>query len=210
MMKNSNKQTHNKIKTLTKENHVGLLYPYKPHTDQGLKHQFSEYDVLWSTSLLCKPGKQGFFLVYKFDNDRVLKAHFSTNIPIRTSQNVHHHILQKIKQKESQQEIDARRDKNYYFDIFQNYSNQLAINSVLEVLKTDFTYWEVPYMQELHIVGQKGYQSLIKVMNKYAQPLIILYKRLQSSSETFPLLNYKCILDWAKQCSIVNDNYTAH
>jgi len=99
MMKTTNKQIKNdhKTKTLTKENDAGLLYPYKPHTDQGLKHLFSEFDVLWSTSLLCKPGKQGFFLVYKFDNDRVLKAHFSTNIPIRTSQNVHHHILQKIK-----------------------------------------------------------------------------------------------------------------
>ena len=204
------KQANNKSKTLTKENNAGLLYPYKPHTEQGLKHQFSEYDVLWSTSLLCKPGMQGFFLVYKFDNDRVLKAHFSSNIPIRTSQNVHHHVLQKIKQKESQEQIDARRDKNYYFDIFQNYSNQLAENSVEEVLKTDFTYWEVPYMQELHIAGQKGYQSLIKVMNKYAQTLIILYKRLQSSSETFPLLSYKCLLDWAKQCSILNDYYTAH
>ena len=35
----------------------GPLYPYRPFTDRGPNHVFSEYDVLWSTSLLCKPGK---------------------------------------------------------------------------------------------------------------------------------------------------------
>ena len=45
----------------------GPLYPYKPHTDRGFGHEFSEYDVLWSTSLLTQPGKQGCFLVYKYD-----------------------------------------------------------------------------------------------------------------------------------------------
>ena len=35
----------------------GPLYPYKPHTDRGYGHQFSEYDVLWTTSLLTHPGK---------------------------------------------------------------------------------------------------------------------------------------------------------
>ena len=82
-----------KSKTETKDKLGGPLYPYKPHTDLGPNHVFGEYDVLWSTSLLCKPGKQGFFLVYKFDNDRVLKAHFSANVPVRPIQNVHHHIL---------------------------------------------------------------------------------------------------------------------
>ena len=58
-------------------------------------------------------------------------------------------------------------------------------------------------------MGQKGYQALIKVMNKHAQALIILYKRLQSASEAFPLLSFKCLMDWVKQLSIVNEAYTA-
>ena len=66
-----------------KASEVGPLYPYQPHTDCGYHHEFSEYDVLWSNSLLCKPGKQSFFLVYKYDNERVLKAHFSSYVPIR-------------------------------------------------------------------------------------------------------------------------------
>ena len=36
-----------------------------------------------------------------------------------------------------------------------------------------------------------------------------MFKRLQTSSETFPQLSYKCILDWVKQIGIVNDVYHA-
>ena len=40
--------------------------------------------------------------------------------------------------------MEARRDKNYYFDIFQNYALMHSLNSIHERLKTDFEFWEVP------------------------------------------------------------------
>ena len=45
--------------------------------------------------------------------------------------------------------MEARRDKNYYFDIFKGYKNMLAENQVMELLAGDFAAWEVPYMQQL-------------------------------------------------------------
>ena len=62
---------------------TGLLYPYMPYTDKGYDQVFSEYDVLWTIPLLCKPGQQDFFLVYKFDSNRIIKALYKSNIPVR-------------------------------------------------------------------------------------------------------------------------------
>ena len=43
---------------------------------------------------------------------------------------------------------------------------------------------------------------------KHAQDLLTVFKRLQTGSDTFPLLSYFCILDWAKQIGITADNFT--
>ena len=44
---------------------------------------------------------------------------------------------------------------------------------------------------------------------KYVQELLIVFKRLQTVSDTFPLLSYFCILDWVKQIGITADNFTS-
>ena len=84
-------------KKMGRHTKTGILYPYMPHIDLNKNHEFSEYDVLWSTSLLCKPGKNQFILVYKFDADRVLKAQFNVFMPVRPNLIAHHHILSKVK-----------------------------------------------------------------------------------------------------------------
>ena len=175
-----------------------------------MQHVFSEYDVLFSTSILAKPGKQGFFLVYKYDKydkDRVLKAHYDANIPMRGHQIAHHNVLAKIKQKETDEQREARRDKNYYFDIFQGYGLSLEVAALSAALNTDTQYWETPYTPQLQIVGQSGYENLTTILNKHVQTIMVLFKRLQCSSESFPALSYKCISDWVQQIMLVNEEY---
>ena len=103
---------------------------------------FSEYDVLWTIPLLCKPGQQDFFLVYKFDSDRIIKAHYKSNIPIRHDQIGHHHILPKMRRKETTEEKEARRDKNYYFDVFRTYTKKLSHQALVKVMQSDFEHWD--------------------------------------------------------------------
>ena len=43
---------------------------------------------------------------------------------------------------------------------------------------------------------------------KHAQELLIVFKRLQTDSTTFPLLDYFCILGWIKQIGITAENFT--
>ena len=74
-------------------------------------------------------------------------------------------------------------------------------------LKSDGQFWETPYTPQLQIVGQNGYENLTTVMQKHVQTIMVLFKRLQSSSESFPGLSYKCISDWVQQISLVNEEY---
>ena len=103
---------------------------------------FSEYDVIWTAPILCQPGPQDFFLIYKFDSNRVVKAHFKSNIPVRHNQLPHHHILPKMRKKETEEEKEARRDKNYYFDVFRSYARGNSTKALEQVFQSDFENWD--------------------------------------------------------------------
>ena len=121
---------------------------------------------------------------------------------------MHHHILKKLKQKETHEEIEARRDKNHYFDIFRGYAEKQKPALVEKALMSDFKHWEVPNMPQLMIVGQQGYRDLIQVMIKHASTLLVSFKRLQSSSDSFPALTYKTVNDWANNIDIIDTDYS--
>ena len=57
----------------------------------------------------------------------------TTFIPVRPHQIVHHHVLPKVIVAETFEEKEARRDKNYYFDIFSAYSLNLQTKHLTEV-----------------------------------------------------------------------------
>ncbi len=62
------------------------LGPYTPHLAQ-LDHldvdEYTIYSQIWVHSCMMKTGYQEFFVLYKFDEQRVFKAQMSTVNPIR-------------------------------------------------------------------------------------------------------------------------------
>jgi hypothetical protein len=52
----------------------------KKSLDEG---KFSEIDVVWSYSTLAKPGKHVYYILYKFDDERVFKAMTETIVSLR-------------------------------------------------------------------------------------------------------------------------------
>lgn len=108
----------------------------------------------------------------------MLKAHFSTQIPIRTHQIAHHHVLPRLKKKETFEEEEARRDKNYYFDIFRGFADKQVPEKVKLAMMSDFENWEIAQMPQLLIVGQQGYRKIIEVMLEHANTLLVTFKRL--------------------------------
>ena len=68
----------------------------------------------------------------------------------------------------------------------------------MKVMNSDFEHWDARSIPQLAIVGKQGYASLMKVFNKHVEELFIIFKRLQSSSDEFPLLSFFCVNTWAK------------
>lgn len=87
---------------------------------------------------------------------------------MRHNQLVHHHILPKMRKKETEEEKEARRDKNYYFDVFRSYARGNQTKALEQVFQSDFENWDTKSLPQLEIVGKQGYQSLMKVFIKHA------------------------------------------
>ena len=60
------------------------LYPYMPHHDRNLDEKFDEDDLLFSYMTMAKPGRSHVFLYCKLNEKDELKAHISSDIPIRS------------------------------------------------------------------------------------------------------------------------------
>ena len=90
--------------------------------------------MLWTIPIMCKPGLQDFFIIYKFDPNRIVKAIYRSKIPIRLDSVAYHHVLPKMKRQETEEEKEARRDKNYYFDIFKSYHRKIRPEALTKCL----------------------------------------------------------------------------
>ena len=63
-----------KAREQTKEPKRGVLYPYTAYFDRKAGKAFSEYDTVWSYATLIKPGTSSYFLVYRYEPGRTMKA----------------------------------------------------------------------------------------------------------------------------------------
>lgn len=79
---------------------------------------FNEYETVWITGSLAAPGKQTYFMVYKFDESRVFKTQVQTVVSMRQA-NINHEKLELPEH--LKQGANKKKNRSYYFDVFHNW-----------------------------------------------------------------------------------------
>lgn len=54
------------------------------------------FETAWVSSLITRPGKINYFVIYRFDDTRTFKTEMRTIVPPR-SMPMHYHVLPKLK-----------------------------------------------------------------------------------------------------------------
>ena len=159
---------------------------------------------MWTYATLIRPGPSTYFLVYRSQPDQALKAQLTTAAPCRDSPLVHHHVLPKIKTKESPEEEEAKKDQNSYFSLFNGFINLEEIGQVKNCLTQDFTLWEIPKMPRFEQSDRTAYVRLTSELLENASSLLSAYRQLQARSEAYPLLSWREVSEWAKDINAVD------
>lgn len=58
--------------------------------------QIGMFDLAWVSSMIARPGKANYFVIYRFDDTRTFKTEMKIIVPPRPMP-MHHHVLPKLK-----------------------------------------------------------------------------------------------------------------
>ena len=76
------------------------------------------YDLAWIGSFLVRPGRSNYFIIFKYDEERIFKTDVKFDVPLRPLA-MHHHILPKTKiEIDRKKRATTKKEDNYYFNIF--------------------------------------------------------------------------------------------